>query len=83
MAAVLAGSVQPAVAKSAGVFPVEPSLVPLVVAAVFALPAAMAGMFSVVTRRRWASQAVAAGLLVAAAMVVAARHPEIVAALRS
>lgn len=79
----LAGGTE-ALAAPPQLFPVQPHLVPVVVAAAFILPAAMAGFLSVMRRLGRAGGAVlGAGLLVVALAAVAAYvQPDLLLALR-
>ncbi len=64
---------QPALAASAQLFPVKPSLVPAVVAAAFVLPAFIASVLSVLRRAGLVMGSVLGmGLVAATAMIVAA-----------
>jgi hypothetical protein len=56
-------SVGGALAADPQVFPVQPHLVPVLVAAVFVLPAAMAGLMSGIRRRQGRGALLAIGLL--------------------
>lgn len=64
-------SVGGALAADPQVFPVQPHLVPVLVAAVFVLPAAMAGLMSGIRRRQARGALLAIGLLAIATVAVA------------
>lgn len=64
-------SVGGALAADPQVFPVQPHLVPVLVAAVFVLPAAMAGLMSGIRRRQGRGALLAIGLLAIATVAVA------------
>ena len=84
MAVGVVGADNSAVAADAQLFPVHSSLVPVVVAAVFVLPALMAASMSVMRRAaRSAGPVLGIGLLVvAAAAVVVLVRPELLASIR-
>ena len=71
-------------AASGQLFPVKPSLVPMVVAAAFVMPALMAAVWSVV--KRWSRQVhpvLGVGVLATlVAVVLAVSRPELLSALR-
>lgn len=73
-----------ALAAPAQLFPVQPHLVPVVVAAAFILPAAMAGFLSVMRRLGRAGGAMLGAGLIMAALAVGATYvqPSLLAALR-
>jgi hypothetical membrane protein len=78
------GWIGSAFAASPQVFPVQPHLVPMVVAAVFVLPAAAAGLLSGFRRlRQGRGFMLAIGLLAAAAVAIAVyRDPQFLASIR-
>ena len=86
LAAIIGGVMQAGSAMAAApqVFPVKPHLVPVLVAAVFVLPAGLAGFLSALRRLRQARSGVwAAGLLLAAVAAVAMyAEPQLLASLR-
>lgn len=82
--ALILGCATPAAAQMPQVFPVKPSLVPMVVAATFILPAAVAGMTSLVRRagRAMGPLASVGVLAIVAAALVVYGDPRLLASLR-